>query len=95
LNHQSIKRFVFPTLLVVMGLLALVILAGLASQNPDGFEWAVFDFAAIMEPEGGFAGIWAFLGEGPLVDLLTGTVGVLVVLGLACLLFWVASRKSK
>jgi len=40
-----------------------VILFGIASENPDGFEWAIFEYAGVPEPEHGFDGIWSFLGE--------------------------------
>ncbi|MDH4212925.1 MAG: energy-coupling factor ABC transporter permease [Candidatus Thorarchaeota archaeon] len=67
-----------------------VILIGLASQSPDGFEWALFVYAGIPEPENGFQGLWSFLGENQFVNAFTGSVGIIAVLGLAYLIF----RKS-
>jgi hypothetical protein len=80
---------------VLIAVISIVILAGLASDNPDGFEWALFDFAGVQEPEGGFEGILSFLGEGPLVDVLTGAIGILIVLVIGYVFFRVASRKNE
>ena len=88
-------KFVIPVVVVLIATISIVILAGLASDNPDGFEWALFDFAGVEEPEGGFEGIWAFLGEGAFVDVLTGTIGILVVLVIGYIFFRVTSRKSE
>ncbi len=73
----------------------LVIVLGIASQNPDGFEWSLFDFAGVTEPEGGFGGIWSFLGEGVAVDLITGVIGIVAILILGYAFFWMTSRKSE
>jgi cobalt/nickel transport system permease protein len=83
-----------PVLVTSIALVAFLILAGLASGNPDGFEWALFIFAGVPEPEGAFGGIFAFLQESPIVDFLTGFVGIIAVLGLGVLLFRFATRKK-
>jgi hypothetical protein len=88
-------KFLLPIIIVLIAVISLVILTGLASENPDGFEWALFGFAGVEEPEGGFAGIWSFLGEGPLVDVLTGSIGIIVVLVIGYIFFRVTSRKSE
>ena len=88
-------KFVIPVVLVLIATISLVILTGLASENPDGFEWALFGFAGIEEPTSGFDGIWSFLGEGPLVDVLTGSIGILVVLIIGYIFFRVTSRKNE
>ena len=73
---------------------AFLIFAGLASGNPDGFEWALFVFAGIPEPEGVFEGLFAFLQESPVVDVLTGLLGIAAVLGLGLLFFRFVTRKK-
>jgi hypothetical protein len=88
-------KFVIPIVVFLIVAISIVILAGLASENPDGFEWALFDFAGVEEPEGGFEGIWSFLGEGPIVDILTGSIGIIIVLVIGYIFFRVASRKSE
>ncbi|TFG26710.1 hypothetical protein EU528_13965 [Candidatus Thorarchaeota archaeon] len=92
-RNEAIK-YVLPLILVI-AIISAVILLGLASQNPDGFEWSLFDFAGVGEPEGGFEGIWAFLGEGVAVDLLTGIIGIVAILILGYAFFWMTSRKSE
>ena len=87
-------KIMIPIVVILVVVISIVILAGLASENPDGFEWALFEFAGVEEPEGGFAGIWSFLGEGPLVDVLTGSIGILVVLVIGYIFFKVTSRKN-
>ena len=87
-------KFVIPIVVVLVAAISLVILTGLASENPDGFEWALFEFAGVEEPEGGFEGIWSFLGEGPLVDVVTGSIGILLVLIIGYIFFRVTSRKN-
>jgi len=94
MESTSRRSIVVLVMLVSIVLLVLVVLTGLASTNPDGLEWSLFDFAGLTKPEAYFAGLWAILGEGPLVDALSGAVGVLLVLGLAYLLFWRLSRKG-
>ncbi|MFW9959046.1 MAG: energy-coupling factor ABC transporter permease, partial [Candidatus Odinarchaeota archaeon] len=64
-----------------------VILICLASQSPDGFEWALFVYAGVPEPENGFEGLWSFLGESQFANAFTGSVGIIAVLGLAYLIF--------
>jgi hypothetical protein len=88
-------KFVIPIVVFLIAVISIVILAGLASENPDGFEWALFDFAGFEEPEGGFEGIWSFLGEGPIVDVLTGSIGILIVLVIGYIFFRITSRKSE
>jgi hypothetical protein len=92
-RNEAIK-YVLPLILVI-AIVSAVILLGFASQNPDGFEWSLFNFAGVGEPEGGFEGIWAFLGDGVAVDLLTGIIGIVAILILGYAFFWMTSRKSE
>lgn len=94
MNRKESLRYTIPLVLVII-IVTSVILLGVASQNPDGFEWALFDFAGVAEPEGGFAGIWAFLGEGVLVDAITGIIGIIAVLIIGYGFFRLASRKTE
>ena len=88
------RRYIIPLIAVII-IVPLVIVLGIASQNPDGFEWSLFDFAGVTEPEGGFGGIWSFLGEGVAVDLITGVIGIVAILILGYAFFWMTSRKSE
>ncbi len=94
MERDTLTKFVLPAIIVVSVIISILILCGLASENPDGFEWTFFDFAGISEPEGGFEGIWSFLGEGPFVDVISGVLGIVIVLILGYLVFWFTSRKS-
>ena len=94
MEKNTYTKFVIPVVVVLVAIISVVILSGLASENPDGFEWALFDFAGVAEPEGGFPGLFSFLGEGPLVDVLTGAVGIVIVLFIGLLIFKVTSRKE-
>lgn len=82
-------------LVLAIALVTAVIMLGLASQNPDGFEWTLFSFAGFPEPEGGFQGIWAFLGQTTVAEVATGIIGIVVLLAMGYAFFWVTSRKSK
>ncbi len=93
-QRSWLARQTVPVLLTSIAVVAFLILSGLASGNPDGFEWALFIFAGVAEPEAAFEGVFAFLEESPLVDVLTGTIGILAVLGLGYLLFKFATRKK-
>lgn len=95
MERERIVRFVIPAVVGIILLVSFIILLGLASGNPDGFEWVLFDHAEVPEPEGGFEGIWSFLGEGPLVDVFTGAIGIIIVLVAGYALFWITSRKTK
>lgn len=92
-RNEAIK-YLLP-LVVVIVIVTSVIVFGLASQNPDGFEWAVFDFAGITEPEGGFEGIWAFLGEGIVIEAITGIISILAIFLLGYGFFKLTARKSE
>lgn len=94
MDRKETIRYVLPLILVI-AIVTAVILVGAASQNPDGFEWALFDFAGVGEPEGGFEGIWAFLGEGMGVEIFTGITGIVAILLLGYGLFWLTSRKTE
>lgn len=94
IESASRRRLVVLVTLVSIVLLALVVLSGFTSANPDGLEWSLFDFAGLTKPDTLFAGVWAIIGEGPLVEALSGAVGVLLVLGLAYLVFWHLSRRG-
>jgi len=91
-SKTPILRQTVPVILASIILVAFVILAGLASENPDGFEWALFVFAGVTEPEHGFEGVWSFLAEGSITDILTGTIGIIVAVGLGYMIFRRASR---
>ncbi|UCH04998.1 MAG: energy-coupling factor ABC transporter permease [Candidatus Thorarchaeota archaeon] len=93
-EHEKPLRPLVATAIVTIALVSLVILTGLASGNPDGFEWALFVFAGVPEAEGGFPGLWLTIGEGPVVDIVTGSIGILAVLGLGILVFRRASQES-
>ncbi len=95
MEREDLTKFIIPTIVLIVVLLAVVILGGLASNNPDGFEWAFFEFAGASEPQSGFSGIWAFLGEGPLVDLFTGSIGVIIVFLLGLGIFKRAAKKEE
>lgn len=94
MDRKETIRYVLPLILVI-AIVTAVILVGAASLNPDGFEWALFDFAGVDEPEGGFEGIWAFLGEGVGVEIFTGITGIVAILLLGYGLFWLNSRKTE
>jgi hypothetical protein len=94
-DRSTLTRFVLPAIIIVVTVLSVVILTGLASQNPDGLEWSLYSWAGVPEPEGGFGGIFAFLGEGPFVDMFKGITGIILVLVMAFLLFRYASRKAE
>lgn len=93
IDRKEVIRFVTP-LLLAAAIVTVVVILGVASQNPDGFEWSLFDFAGVTEPEGGFGGIWSFLGEGVVVDVATGIIGIVAVLLLGYGFFWVISRRG-
>jgi hypothetical protein len=95
MDRNTIVRVVIPAIVVLFAIITLLILTGFASENPDGFEWSLFEWAGISEPEGGFGGIFAFLGEGPLVDVITGGIGIVVILIVAYLFFKFTSRRSE
>ncbi|MFX1264873.1 MAG: energy-coupling factor ABC transporter permease, partial [Promethearchaeota archaeon] len=93
-EHERPLRPLVFTAVVTIALVSFVILAGLASGNPDGFEWALFEFAGVPEPDVGFPGLWLTIGEGPVVDVVTGSIGILAVLGLGILVFRRATQES-
>ncbi len=94
MERNESAKFVLPIVVVLIAIVSIVILGGLASGNPDGFEWSLFDYAEVTEPEGSFEGIWSFLGEGLVVDVITGVVGIVGVLLLGYLLFRLTSRRN-
>jgi multisubunit Na+/H+ antiporter MnhB subunit len=93
MERKEAIRYGLP-LVVAIVLVTAVIVLGLASQNPDGFEWSLFDFAGVTPPEGGFGGIWSFLGAGVGVELVTGIIGIIALLLLGYGFFWVTSRRT-
>jgi hypothetical protein len=92
--RSEIIKYGAPLVLAIV-LVTAVIMLGLASQNPDGFEWTLFDFAGISEPAGGFQGIWAFLGETTVTEVATGMIGIVTLLILGYSFFWATSRKNE
>jgi cobalt/nickel transport system permease protein len=93
-SRTPILRQTVSVVIASMVLVAVVILLGLASENPDGFEWALFIFAGVSEPEHGFEGVWSFLSEGQFTDILTGSIGILVAVSLGYLIFKRASKDE-
>ena len=91
---RNTLKIVVPATIALIIVISILIITGLASGNPDGFEWALFDWAGVHEPEGGFGGIFSFLGEGPLVDVVTGAIGIIVILIIAYFFFKITSRKT-
>lgn len=95
MDRNTAIKVIIPVTIVLIAVITVLIMTGLASENPDGFEWALFDWAGIQEPEGGFGGIFSFLGEGPIVDAVTGGIGILAILIIAYLFFKFTSRKTE
>ena len=95
MDRNTALRVVIPAIIVLFAVISVLILTGFASENPDGFEWSLFEWAGISEPEGGFGGIFSFLGEGPLVDVVTGGIGIVLILIIAYLFFKFASRRTE
>jgi hypothetical protein len=94
MTRSEIIKYGAPLVLAIV-LVTAVIMLGLASQNPDGFEWTLFDFVGVAKPEGGFQGIWAFLGETTVAEVATGMIGIVTLLVLGYAFFWITSRKSE
>ena len=94
MDRNTVVKVVIPVVVVLIAIVSILIVTGLASENPDGFEWALFEWAGITEPEGGFGGIFAFLGEGPIVDVVTGGIGIIAILIIGYLFFKIISRKT-
>ncbi|MFW9847606.1 MAG: energy-coupling factor ABC transporter permease [Candidatus Thorarchaeota archaeon] len=94
-DESSIIRKSAPIVVASLLIVSFLIISGLASENPDGFEWALFVFAGVAEPEHGFEGIWTFLTMGPFTDVLTGVVGIIAVLGLGWIVFRRATNRSE
>ena len=94
MDRKESLKYVLP-LVVVIVMVTAIILFGLASSNPDGFEWSLFGVAGVPEPEGGFQGIWAFLGDGVFIEAFTSIIGILAILLIGYGVFWVFSRKTQ
>ena len=94
MNAGEYKKFVLPITVFLIAVVVLLIITGLASGLPDGFEWAFFEYSEITEPESQFTGIWGFLGEGTLIDAFTSAIGIVIVLVLGILIFKAVSKKS-
>jgi len=95
MNRDTLLKVVLPTIIILVVITTVLILTGIASENPDGFEWALFEWAGVTEPEGGYEGIFSFLGEGPLVDAITGGIGIVAILLIAFLFFRYSSRREE
>ncbi len=95
MERDMLLKVIIPTIIILVAITTFLILTGLASENPDGFEWALFDWAGVSEPESGYQGLFAFLGEGPLVDVITGALGIIIVLVIAYLFFRYTSGKAE
>lgn len=94
MDRKEMIKYALPLVVVVI-IVSAVIVLGLASQNPDGFEWSLFEFAGVTEPEGGFEGIWVFLGEGVTIEVMTSIVSIIVILLVGYGVFWLFSRKNQ
>jgi cobalt/nickel transport system permease protein len=90
-SQRQLLKQTIPVIAASIIITAVLVIAGLASENPDGFEWALFVFAGLAEPEHGFAGIFASLGEGQFLDIFAGSLGILIALGLGFMVF----RRTK
>jgi len=95
MDRNTNLRILIPVIVLLFAIISVLILTGLASENPDGFEWSLFEWAGIAEPEGGFGGIFSFLGEGPLVDVVTGGIGIVAILVIAYLFFKFTSLRTE
>ncbi|MFW9793903.1 MAG: energy-coupling factor ABC transporter permease [Candidatus Thorarchaeota archaeon] len=91
-SKKAVLRKTVPAIAVSIILVSIVIVTGLASENPDGFEWALFTFAGVSEPEHSFEGVWSFLSGGHFTDVLTGSIGILAIVVLGFLLFRKATQ---
>jgi len=91
ISRRQLMNQTIPVVAASIIITAIVVLVGLASENPDGFEWALFVFAGVAEPEHGFEGIFASLSGGQFLDVLLGSFGILIALGLGFLVF----RRTK
>ena len=95
MNRDTFLKVVLPTIIILVALTTILIVTGLASDSPDGFEWALFEWAGVTEPDGGYEGVFSFLGEGPSVDAITGGIGIVAILLLAFLFFRYSSRREE
>jgi len=95
MDRHTLLRVIFPVVIVLTAIISFLILTGLASDNPDGFEWSLFHWAGFAEPEGGFGGIFAFLGESRATDIVAGGTGIVLVLIIAYLFFKLTARKTE
>ncbi len=95
MDRNTVVKVVIPVVVVLIAIVSILVVTGIASENPDGFEWALFEWAGIAEPEGGFGGIFAFLGEGPIADVVTGGIGIIAILIIAYLFFKLISRRTE
>jgi hypothetical protein len=87
-------RYAMLFALVLVAILSVIVLFELASSAPDGFEWSLFEFVGIEEPEPWYAGLWSFMEEGPVTDAIAGAVGVFLVLFLAHILFTQLAKRT-
>ncbi|TFH06720.1 MAG: hypothetical protein E4H14_10180 [Candidatus Thorarchaeota archaeon] len=94
MDRNEIIKYALP-LIIAIALVTAIIILGMASQNPDGFEWSLFNFAGVDEPESGFDGIWAFLGDGAAIEAVTGIISILAILFIGYGFFWLFARKTE
>ncbi|MBS3793833.1 MAG: hypothetical protein KGY80_03000 [Candidatus Thorarchaeota archaeon] len=95
MEKRNTMRFVVLALVVVVAAVSVVILGGLASEMPDGFEWSLFEYAGVEEPHSVFEGIFAFFGEGAIFDVITGAIGIVAVFGLGFVFFRLLARRNE
>ncbi|MHA2139961.1 MAG: energy-coupling factor ABC transporter permease [Candidatus Thorarchaeota archaeon] len=94
LKKELTTRPLITSAIIAVALVGLALFSGFASENPDGFEWAFFEFAGIADPQFGFSGIWSQFGEGPIIDMVAGSIGIIAAMGLGVILFRRASHVS-
>ncbi|MFO7835984.1 MAG: hypothetical protein R6V83_04960 [Candidatus Thorarchaeota archaeon] len=95
MEGQNAMKFVVLILIVLIAAVSVIILGGFASNMPDGFEWSLFEFAGVGEPRSSFEGIFAFLEEGAVTDVITGAIGIVAVFALGVFLFWLLARRTE
>ncbi len=95
MERDTFLKVVLPTVVLLIAITSVLIVTGLASENPDGFEWALFEWAGVEEPSGSYGGLFTFLGSGPVADAIAGGIGIIIVLLLAYVFFRYSSRNSE
>ncbi len=95
MERDTFLKVILPAVVLLIAITSVLIITGLASENPDGFEWSLFEWAGVEEPSGTFEGLFTFLGSGPVSDAIAGGIGIIIVLLLAYIFFRYSSRKPE